>query len=106
MNLLTAASFIVLAAILLASSSLHHIIHLIEYKPTDSEIIIPVADGAVGPESFAFDPNGEGPYTGVSDGRIIKWLANQSTWIDFAFTSPERYNIFPSILKSSSSFIY
>jgi len=29
--------------------------------------------GATGPESLAFDPDGEGPYTGVSDGRIMKW---------------------------------
>lgn len=47
-------------------------------------------EGAVGPESFAFDPTGGGPYTGVSDGRIIKWDGNQRRWIDFAVTSPER----------------
>ncbi|GAY69494.1 hypothetical protein CUMW_289820, partial [Citrus unshiu] len=28
--------------------------------------------GVVGPESLAFDCNGEGPYAGVSDGRILK----------------------------------
>ncbi|PKI50863.1 hypothetical protein CRG98_028770 [Punica granatum] len=27
---------------------------------------------AVGPESFAFDPRGDGPYTGLSDGRVVK----------------------------------
>lgn len=27
----------------------------------------------VGPESIAFDCHGEGPYTSVSDGRILKW---------------------------------
>ncbi|KAL2483022.1 Protein STRICTOSIDINE SYNTHASE-LIKE 2 [Forsythia ovata] len=46
--------------------------------------------GAVGPESVEFDPNGDGPYTGVSDGRIIKWQGNESGWIDFAVTSPKR----------------
>ncbi|PQP91860.1 protein STRICTOSIDINE SYNTHASE-LIKE 2 [Prunus yedoensis var. nudiflora] len=35
--------------------------------------VVPIVEGAVGPESFAFDPLGGGPYTGVSDGRIIKW---------------------------------
>ncbi|KAL8160908.1 hypothetical protein V2J09_012397 [Rumex salicifolius] len=35
--------------------------------------IIPVP-GAFGPESLAFDPNGDGPYTGVADGRILKWI--------------------------------
>ncbi|XP_059646149.1 protein STRICTOSIDINE SYNTHASE-LIKE 2 [Cornus florida] len=49
--------------------------------------VIPIT-GAVGPESFAFDPQGEGPYTGVSDGRIIKWQGKQRRWIDFAVTSP------------------
>ncbi|CAH9102583.1 unnamed protein product [Cuscuta europaea] len=57
--------------------------------PRDDEAVIPII-GAVGPESFAFDSNGDGPYTGVSDGRIIKWQRNQSRWIDFAVTSPER----------------
>ncbi|CAN4104465.1 unnamed protein product [Withania somnifera] len=46
--------------------------------------------GAVGPESIAFDPNGEGPYTGVADGRILKW--QESYWADFAVTSSHRKN--------------
>ncbi|XP_075639209.1 protein STRICTOSIDINE SYNTHASE-LIKE 2 [Castanea sativa] len=50
---------------------------------------IPI-EGAVGPESFAFDPLGGGPYTGISDGRIIKWDQNQRRWINFAITSPQR----------------
>lgn len=56
----------------------------------DHELIV-LPDGAVGPESFAFDATGSGPYTGVSDGRIIRWQANESRWVDFAVTSPERY---------------
>ncbi|TKY62681.1 STRICTOSIDINE SYNTHASE 2 [Spatholobus suberectus] len=47
-------------------------------------------DGAVGPESFAFDPRGEGPYTGVSDGRIIKWHRTQNRWSNFSATSSHR----------------
>lgn len=46
--------------------------------------------GAVGPESLAFDPNGEGPYTGVADGRILKWQGNTRGWTDFAFTASPR----------------
>ncbi|KAI4386557.1 hypothetical protein MLD38_004483 [Melastoma candidum] len=53
-------------------------------------LLLPIDKGAFGPESFAFDPSGGGPYTGLSDGRIVKWLANESRWSDFAFTSPER----------------
>ncbi|KAM3222354.1 Protein STRICTOSIDINE SYNTHASE-LIKE 10 [Capsicum annuum] len=46
--------------------------------------------GAVGPDSIAFDPKGEGPYTGVADGRILKWKG--SYWADFAVTSSNRKN--------------
>ncbi|KAL5546566.1 hypothetical protein UlMin_006253 [Ulmus minor] len=46
--------------------------------------------GAIGPESFAFDNLGQGPYTGISDGRIIKWQENQRRWIDFAATTSNR----------------
>ncbi|XP_057983523.1 protein STRICTOSIDINE SYNTHASE-LIKE 10 [Malania oleifera] len=46
--------------------------------------------GAVGPESLAFDPAGEGPYAGVADGRILKWLGHSHGWIDFAHTSSHR----------------
>lgn len=55
----------------------------------DNELIV-LPNDAVGPESFAFDVTGSGPYTGVSDGRIIRWQANESRWVDFAVTSPER----------------
>ncbi|GAV86442.1 Str_synth domain-containing protein, partial [Cephalotus follicularis] len=47
-------------------------------------------EGAIGPESFEFDPLGAGPYTGVSDGRIIKWHEIERRWIDFSITSPQR----------------
>ncbi|KAJ4969760.1 hypothetical protein NE237_002859 [Protea cynaroides] len=57
-------------------------------KLQDAEIIH-LTGGAVGPESIAFDPNGEGPYTGVADGRILKWQENQG-WSVFAVTSPKR----------------
>lgn len=46
--------------------------------------------GVYGPESFAFDCNGEGPYTGVADGRIFKWEGPLLGWREFATTSPIR----------------
>ncbi|XP_058742213.1 protein STRICTOSIDINE SYNTHASE-LIKE 2-like [Vicia villosa] len=52
--------------------------------------IVPIENGAVGPESFAFDPHGEGPYTGVSNGRIIKWNRHENRWLNFAVTSSHR----------------
>ncbi|XP_050374805.1 protein STRICTOSIDINE SYNTHASE-LIKE 10-like [Argentina anserina] len=44
----------------------------------------------VGPESIAFDCRGEGPYVGVSDGRILKWEEHLKSWTEFAYTSPNR----------------
>ncbi|KAL8493817.1 hypothetical protein ACS0TY_024835 [Phlomoides rotata] len=43
---------------------------------------------AVGPESLVFDPSGGGPYTGVADGRILKW--DGADWSEFAVTSSKR----------------
>ncbi|KAK4404784.1 protein STRICTOSIDINE SYNTHASE-LIKE 10 [Sesamum angolense] len=43
---------------------------------------------AVGPESLVFDPSGGGPYTGVADGRVLKW--NGGDWVEFAVTSSQR----------------
>jgi hypothetical protein len=47
--------------------------------------------GAFGPESFAFDSLGKGPYASLSDGRIVKWQGNRKGWTDFAVASPNRY---------------
>ncbi|KAM7505281.1 hypothetical protein LguiB_004185 [Lonicera macranthoides] len=73
---------------LLSPSPLSRINNSLEDQLRRSEVI--QIEGAVGPESFAFDPTGGGPYTGVSDGRIIKWDGDERRWIDFAVTSPER----------------
>ncbi|CAA7060545.1 unnamed protein product [Microthlaspi erraticum] len=45
-----------------------------------------------GPESLAWDPQGEGPYVGVTDGRILKWRGLGLGWVEFAYTSPLRGN--------------
>lgn len=64
--------------------------------------VVPLMDGrGVGPESFAFDLNGDGPYTGVSDGRIIKWDHRQNRWLNFSLTSPLRSS--PPIISLSLS---
>ncbi|KAI5072604.1 hypothetical protein GOP47_0012710 [Adiantum capillus-veneris] len=44
--------------------------------------------GAMGPESLAFDVSGNGPYTGVADGRILRWM--DGGWQEFAHTSSNR----------------
>ncbi|KAL1191542.1 Protein STRICTOSIDINE SYNTHASE-LIKE 9 [Cardamine amara subsp. amara] len=45
-----------------------------------------------GPESIEFDPQGEGPYAAVVDGRILKWRGDDLGWVEFAHTSPHRGN--------------
>ncbi|XP_019189814.1 PREDICTED: protein STRICTOSIDINE SYNTHASE-LIKE 3-like [Ipomoea nil] len=46
---------------------------------------------AIGPEDVAFNGKGEGPYTGVADGRILKYYNGK--FIDFATTSPLRTKV-------------
>ncbi|CAN6279788.1 unnamed protein product [Urochloa humidicola] len=38
-----------------------------------------------GPESVAFDGNDAGPYSGVSDGRILKWNGPVLGWSTYAY---------------------
>lgn len=53
--------------------------------------VIPINISGIGPESFEFSPvDDTGPYTGVSDGRIIKWISSDQRWTDFAVTSSQR----------------
>ncbi|KAH9296350.1 hypothetical protein KI387_039938 [Taxus chinensis] len=52
-----------------------------------------VVEGAVGPESLAFDNDGRGPYTGVSDGRILRWDGPTLGWTQFALTSSNRSEV-------------
>ncbi|KAM7502579.1 hypothetical protein LguiB_001483 [Lonicera macranthoides] len=47
----------------------------------------PVPSG--GPESIIFNPAG-GFFTGVNDGRIVKYRGSKAGWVDFAYASPTR----------------
>ena len=47
-----------------------------------------------GLESAAFDRGGEGPYVIVADGRILKWKGSSIGFVDFAYTSPNRFGYF------------
>ncbi|XP_048546864.1 protein STRICTOSIDINE SYNTHASE-LIKE 10-like [Triticum urartu] len=47
---------------------------------------LPLPPGEVhGPESVAFDAQGRGPYSGVSDGRILRWNGPKLGWTTYAY---------------------
>ncbi|KAI3511398.1 hypothetical protein L1887_18551 [Cichorium endivia] len=46
-------------------------------------------DKVFGPESLEFDPLGHGPYTGLADGRIVKWAGEDRGWETFALVSQD-----------------
>ncbi|BAF27563.1 Os11g0142300 [Oryza sativa Japonica Group] len=83
------ASLVVLAAAVAAAAALlvsldprSDDVPVLEIRERDVELITVDAGGAVGPESVAFDGDGEGPYTGVSDGRVLKWLPLERRWVE------------------------
>ncbi|KAJ4875077.1 Protein STRICTOSIDINE SYNTHASE-LIKE 12 [Raphanus sativus] len=49
---------------------------------------IPLPPGVSGPEAFAFDSHGVGPYTGVSGGKILKYQGPKLGFTEFAYISP------------------
>ncbi|KDP20050.1 hypothetical protein JCGZ_05819 [Jatropha curcas] len=51
---------------------------------------LPLPPQVMGPEAFAFDLQGQGPYTGVLDGRTLKYQGPSLGFLDYAFDSPNR----------------
>ncbi|XP_062213751.1 protein STRICTOSIDINE SYNTHASE-LIKE 10-like [Phragmites australis] len=51
---------------------------------------LPLPNGVSGAESLAFDRRGQGPYAGVSDGRILKWGGTAVGWTTFAHSTNYR----------------
>ncbi|XP_030527775.2 protein STRICTOSIDINE SYNTHASE-LIKE 13 [Rhodamnia argentea] len=45
-------------------------------------------DQVFGPESLEFDPLGRGPYAGLADGRVVRWMGEGIGWETFAFVTP------------------
>ncbi|KAI3470146.1 hypothetical protein Pfo_026809 [Paulownia fortunei] len=44
-------------------------------------------DEIFGPESLEFDTWGRGPYAGLADGRIVRWMGKDAGWETFALVS-------------------
>jgi len=79
-SLVAVAVALALAAALLAPSPLRGDVRaVLEIRDVE---LIPVDGGAAGPESVAFGVGGEGPYAGVSDGRVIRWLPEEGRWVE------------------------
>ncbi|XP_050238810.1 protein STRICTOSIDINE SYNTHASE-LIKE 11-like [Mercurialis annua] len=51
---------------------------------------LPLPPLAMGPESTTFDYLNQGPYTGIADGRTIKYQGPNIGFQDYAFNSPNR----------------
>ena len=92
-NIILSATFLALSAIIFTSFNLQNPFSPVPIPGSKNTLhaskLLHVT-GAVGPESLVFDSNGDGPYTGVADGRILKWEGEERGWTQFAFTSSNR----------------
>ncbi|CAO2195426.1 unnamed protein product [Urochloa humidicola] len=59
-----------------------------QIKTTDTRYSfhLPLPSGVSGAESLAFDAKGDGPYAGVSDGRVLKWGGRAAGWTTFSYS--------------------
>ncbi|RCV44657.1 hypothetical protein SETIT_9G392400v2 [Setaria italica] len=81
-NLVASLLCAVALALLLTSSSCAA--QPIKTTPTLWSFHLPLPNGVTGAESLAFDRLGQGPYAGVSDGRVLKWGGSTLGWTTFA----------------------
>ncbi|KAL0413747.1 UNVERIFIED_CONTAM: protein STRICTOSIDINE SYNTHASE-LIKE 13 [Sesamum radiatum] len=44
-------------------------------------------DEIFGPESLEFDALGRGPYAGLADGRVVRWMGKDAGWETFALVT-------------------
>lgn len=52
-------------------------------------------DEVFGPESLEFDALGLGPYTGLADGRVVRWMGPDVGWETFALVTANWYVCYP-----------
>jgi hypothetical protein len=84
---------VVLAALVAAAaflSSLDSLSDVRRLELGDGDVELVPLDGAVGPESIVFDDSESGvggPYTSVSDGRVLRWRPEERRWVEHSFCS-------------------
>jgi len=89
-----AAAAVVAAAAILSSPDARSDVAVLEIGGGgDGRVeLVPVDAGAAGPESLAFDGGGGGPYAGVSDGRVLRWVPRERRWGEHSSScAPELY---------------
>lgn len=60
--------------------------YLVAIDPYPSFSTIDLPPGDFGPEPSALDPQGQGPYVAINDGRILKYQGPKVGFVDFAYT--------------------
>jgi hypothetical protein len=53
-------------------------------------VVMALPEPVSGPESLAFDGHGGGPYSGVSDGRVLRWDGGLRGWTVYAYNSKHK----------------
>lgn len=53
-------------------------------------VVMTLPEPVSGPESLAFDGRGGGPYSGVSDGRVLRWEGGLRGWTEYAYNSKHK----------------
>ena len=87
-----AAAAVVAAAAILSSPDARSDVAVLEIGGDGRVELVPVDAGAAGPESLAFDGGGGGPYAGVSDGRVLRWVPGERWWEEHSSScAPELY---------------
>ncbi|CAN6348982.1 unnamed protein product [Urochloa humidicola] len=85
------AEALVLAALVAAAAllSLDSVSDIRRLEIGDGDVELVPLDGAAGPESVVFGGGGGGPFTGVSDGRVLRWLPEERRWQEHSCSAPE-----------------
>ena len=78
--------FLLLPLVVLPASAVSY-----ETKSMDPGLVVMTLPEPVsGPESLAFDGRGGGPYSSVSDGRVLRWDGGRRGRTEYAYNSKHK----------------